>query len=91
MEEKKPSHKLTLIMRKSCSLTGIVDVVSFDEQEVVLETELGSMIICGEELSVTSLSLETSEVSLSGKIDSIKYIDSSVGKPGESLWKRLWK
>ncbi len=91
MEERKPNHKLTLIMRKSCSLSGVVDVVSFDEQEVVLETDMGAMIICGEDLSVTNLSVDSGDVSLTGKIDSIKYTDASMKRSGESLWKRLWK
>lgn len=90
-ERKRGSHKLSLLMRRSCSLTGVTDVISFDEQEVVLETELGAMILTGEELHVTGLSLETGEVSLEGRVDSIRYTDGSMKKSGESLWKRLWK
>jgi sporulation protein YabP len=85
------SHKLTLFMRRSCQLTGITDVISFDEQEVVLDTEMGSMILTGEQLHVTGLSLETGEVSLEGRVDGIRYMEGSVKKTGESLWKRLWK
>lgn len=90
-EKKRGSHKLSLLMRKSCSLTGVTDVISFDEQEVVLETELGTMILTGVELHVTGLSLDTGEVSLEGRVDSIRYMDGSMKKSGESLWKRLWK
>lgn len=90
-EKRRGSHKLSLLMRRSCSLTGVTDVVSFDEQEVVLETELGTMILTGEELHVTGLSLETGDVSLEGRVDSIRYMEGSMKKSGESLWKRLWK
>lgn len=90
-DKKRNSHKLSLLMRRSCSLTGVTDVISFDEQEVVLETELGAMILTGEELHVTGLSLETGEVSLEGRVDAIRYMDGSMKKSGESLWKRLWK
>ncbi len=90
-EKKRGSHKLSLLMRRSCSLTGVTDVVSFDEQEVVLETEQGTMILTGEELHVTGLSLETGEVSLEGRIDALRYMDGSMKKSGESLWKKLWR
>jgi sporulation protein YabP len=90
-EQKRNSHKLSLFMRRSCQLTGVTDVISFDEQEVVLETELGAMIITGEELHVTGLSLDTGEVSVEGRVDSIRYVEGGMKKTGESLWKRLWK
>ena len=90
--EPKRSHKLTLHMRRSGILTGVKDVISFDEKEIVLETDLGMMWIVGTDLHVTRLSLETGEVDLEGTVDGIRYSDSAnYHKPGESLWKRLLK
>ena len=38
-------HKMIMTNRKNCSLTGITDVIAFDEKEVVLETQLGTLFI----------------------------------------------
>ena len=97
MEEKqiemKRAHKVTMEGRRSGTVTGVSDVLSFDVGEVVLRTEDGLLMIKGEELHVSRLTLEKGEVDLSGKIDSIQYSDVSKGKgsQGESLLGRLFK
>ena len=97
MEEKqiemKRAHKVTMEGRRSGTVTGVSDVLSFDVGEVVLQTEDGLLMIKGEELHVSRLTLEKGEVDLSGKIDSIQYSDVSKGKgsQGESLLGRLFK
>ena len=97
MEEKqiemKRAHKVTMEGRRSGTVTGVSDVLSFDVGEVVLRTEDGLLMIKGEELHVSRLTLEKGEVDLSGKIDSIQYSDVNKGKgsQGESLLGRLFK
>ena len=97
MEEKqiemKRAHRLTMEGRRCAAITGVSDVLSFDVGEVVLRTEDGLLMIKGEELHVSRLTLEKGEVDLSGKIDSIQYSDVSKGKgsQGESLLGRLFK
>ena len=60
MEEKiqMGSHKLTLQNRGSVMLTGVKDVVAFDENQVVLDTELGLLTIKGKNLHMNRLTLE---------------------------------
>lgn len=80
MEEGKimgKSHKAVLANRRSAVLTGIVDVISFDLSEVLLETELGMLQIKGNDLHVNRLSLEKGEVDLEGTLDSLVYTDTS--------------
>lgn len=85
-------HHLSLSQRKGGAITGVVDVISFDPKEIVLETIDGMMSIKGEELHVKRLSVETGEVDLEGKVDSMIYSEhSSYAKKGESLIKRLFK
>ena len=71
MEEKTVSktHKVLLQNRKSGSFSGIVDVLSFDVAEILLETELGMLLIKGNDLHVNRLSLEKGEVDVEGRID----------------------
>lgn len=69
------THKVTLLSRKTCGLDGIVDVLAFDVKEIILETEQGMLMIKGNELHVTRLSLEKGEVDVEGRIDSLVYTE----------------
>ena len=89
MEEKiqMGSHKLTLQNRGSVMLTGVKDVVVFDENQVVLDTELGLLTIKGK-----NLHMEKGEADLEGQIDSLAYSSNeSLHKSGESLFNRLFR
>lgn len=72
MEDVLP-HKLTLNQRKELSLTGVTEVVSFDDASVILNTNLGTLIVQGEGLVLKTLSLEGGQVSVSGHIGSMVY------------------
>ena len=52
------SHKVLLVNRKTGAFSGVVDVLSFDVSEILLETELGMLLIKGHDLHVNRLSLE---------------------------------
>lgn len=96
MEEKQQviqtNHKVNLNARNQALITGVKDVLSFDAKEVLLETELGILMLRGNELHVNRLTLEKGEVDIDGKIDSLTYSDSnSYAKSGESLMSRLFK
>ena len=94
MEEKQytKAHKLILSNRRTGTITGVADVISFDITEVLLETEQGMLMIKGSDLHVNRLTLEKGEIDLEGKIDSLAYSDvTSYQKQGESLIGRLFK
>lgn len=94
MEEKLNGrlHKLVLQNRSAGSITGIADVVSFDENAVVLDTDMGLLTIRGKELHVSRLTLEKGEVDVDGTIDSLTYSSNdALRKSGESLFTRLFK
>lgn len=67
------SHRLMLNNRKSGSFTGILDVLSFDLSEILLETELGMLHIKGKDLHVNRLNLEKGEADIEGEIESMVY------------------
>lgn len=94
MEEKQyaKAHKLILSNRRTGTITGVADVISFDIAEVLLETEQGMLMIKGSDLHVNRLTLEKGEIDIEGKIDSFAYSDvTSYQKQGESLIGRLFK
>lgn len=75
MEEQRiaKTHKLVINNRKTSMVTGVLDVLSFDLNEILLETEQGMLMVKGTDLHVNRLSVEKGEVDLSGNIDSITY------------------
>ncbi|MCL1878382.1 MAG: sporulation protein YabP [Defluviitaleaceae bacterium] len=92
-EEKKraPSrHSITIEKRESVSVLGVTDVISFDEESVIGETELGVLVIRGVNLHVNRINLESGELSVSGEIDGIAYENSAAGK-GKSFMGRLFR
>ena len=94
MEEKQiqGAHKVTITGRRSGTISGVSDVLSFDVNEIVLETEQGMLLVKGSELHVCRLSLEKGEIDLDGKIDSLIYSNSKGrGDKNETLLGRLFK
>ena len=86
------THKIVLSGRKTCTITGVNDVLSFDINEVLLETEQGMLMIKGNELHVSRLSLDKGEVDIDGRVDSFTYSENAgYGAKGESILARLFK
>ena len=84
-------HRVNMNGRKSAEITGVRDVRSFDEQEIVLETELGILMISGTELHVGRLTLEKGEIDITGRINSMVYSElKGRNKSGESVLARLF-
>ena len=87
MQEDQFPHKLTLNERKHLTMTGVTEVVSFDETAVVLQTGLGLLRVQGQDLKLKTLSLEGGQVTVEGSISALVYEE-----PRESgLWQRLWR
>ncbi|MTD62526.1 sporulation protein YabP [Blautia luti] len=77
--------------RQNVKMTGIKDIKSFDEKEILLFTEAGKLLIKGEELHVKRLNLEKGEADLEGKVDSLTYLSKNTDKKEESLLKRMFR
>ena len=86
------AHKLLLSNRKAAAFTGVLDVLSFDVSEILLETEQGMLLIKGNDLHVNRLTLEKGEVDLKGRIDSLSYSDAGGSKKqAESFLGRIFR
>ncbi len=85
-------HRFELNARKSMTATGIRDVRSFDEQEIVLETDEDVMVIRGHEMHVGRLNTEKGEIDVTGIVDSILYTNAKgTVDMKKSLAKRLFR
>ena len=94
MEERQvpKAHKLIINNRKTSMVTGVLDVLAFDLNEILLETEQGMLMVKGKDLHVNRLTLEKGEVDLSGHIDSVAYSDVQQShKKNESLFAKLFR
>ena len=86
------AHKLVMNNRKTSVMTGILDVLAFDLNEILLETEQGMLVIKGKDLHVNRLSLEKGEVDVTGHIDSCTYSDiQATKKKDENFFVKLFK
>ena len=66
---------LELIERQLMRLKGVNNVDEFDEEKIVLQTELGKLEIKGQHLNVTSLDVEHGSLQIDGIIDSFSYVE----------------
>lgn len=67
------AHNVILEDRHNLSVSGVSDIDSFDEQTIIIYTELGELTVKGENLHINSLSLEIGELSVQGDIDALVY------------------
>ena len=86
-----PAHKLVMQNREKVDLTGITEVVSFDNKEIELETVEGAVRFAGEGLHVKRLTLEKGEVELEGRIHEIVYHESRKEKTTGGMLSRLFR
>ncbi len=84
-------QNLVLENRGKLSISGVLDVLSFDDQVVIVETELGLLTIKGEDLRINKLSIDTSEVVVEGEISCMNYSDKETEKKGGSLLGKIFK
>lgn len=87
MDDKKSNHRLVVDRRKQVEIDGVEDVLAFDEQEVVLETTEGMLVIVGQELHVNQLNLTSGKVQLTGSIESVNYTEDEGLNKGSFLGK----
>ena len=80
-------HKLTLTERKNMVMTGVTEVISFDENTVVLQTSLGVLIVQGQDLQLKTLSLDGGQVAVDGTVSALIYQEPRQ-KGG---WRRLFQ
>ena len=84
-------QNLILENRSKLSISVVLDVLSFDDQVVILETELGLLTVKGENIRINKLSIDTSEVIVEGDISNLSYSDKSSEKNKSSLMSKIFK
>ena len=86
------TQEVKMVDRSNISITGVNKIVSFDDEEFLMETTLGYLVIKGNELEIIKLDTYQGNVSIKGKIDSMVYLDSNNKKDNDnSLLNKLFK
>ncbi len=85
-EERRITSRHTVFFdgREKITVTGVVDVISFDEEAVYAETEKGVMILKGINFHVTKLNLDNGELDIEGEVYNMTYEDPGVFPKGKS-------
>ena len=84
-------QNLILENRQKLSISGVLDVLSFDDQVVIVETELGLLTVKGENIRINKLSIDTSEVIVEGDISYLAYSDKENDKEKGSFMSKIFK
>lgn len=75
-------HQLTLVDREELAVDGVSSLGSYDEKEVVMETEQGILTITGEGLNIKQLNLEQGNIVIEGTVKGLTYEDETRQKKG---------
>lgn len=94
-ESKKASsniiQNLILENREKLNITGVLDVLSFDDQIVIVQTQLGLLTIKGDNLRINKLSIDTEEVIVEGSIFNLSYSEKDINQKDSSFLSKIFK
>lgn len=81
-------HNVILEDRERLSVSGVEDVDSFDERQIIMRTSKGNLILRGSNLHIDRLDVDSGELAVTGLVTDLGYEETA---PGGSLWSRLFK
>jgi len=85
-------HNIIMENREKMSVSGVLEVESFDEETIILHTEQGVLIVKGEDLHINKLNIESGELIIDGIIDSLTYTDQDgTRSKGMSFFSKIFR
>ena len=91
MEGEQLGHNITILDRKNLTITGIKKIDNFNNEEFLLSTTMGYLVVTGKDLELIKLDTEKGHISIRGLINSFNYKESIKNKKEESLLTKLFK
>ena len=91
MQKSNIIQNLILESREKLNISGALDVLSFDDQIVIVETHLGMLTVKGEDLRINKLNIDSEEVIVEGNVSSLCYSDKSFEKKDNSFFSKIFK
>ncbi|EKY27238.1 sporulation protein YabP [Clostridium celatum] len=93
MEKKIEENKGNIVLenRQKMTLTGVLEVISFDDEKIFLNTKLGNLTIKGSDLKMNKLDVQNGDIIIMGNISYIVYSGKDIKKEKQSLIEKLFK
>lgn len=91
IESNSVNNIISINERKSIVITGVKKIESFDNEEFLLNTNLGTILLKGSGLEIIKLDTLEGNVSIKGKIDSLQYLDSIEKNKESGIFNKLFK
>ncbi|UJF33112.1 sporulation protein YabP [Paenibacillus hexagrammi] len=88
---KNKRQEIKMLNRKLLEISGVLNVESFDSEEFLLETELGYLMIKGQNLHIKNLSLEQGLVAIEGVVSDLSYVDGNSQEKSKGFLGKLFK
>ncbi|MBX4261791.1 sporulation protein YabP [Clostridium estertheticum] len=89
IEDKKSN--LTLENRRKLTINGVIEVINFNENQILLNTDVGIMMVKGQELKMNKLDVQNGDVIITGKVDSFVYTSDKGKVKKDSIVARLFR
>jgi len=89
IEDKKSN--LLLESRKKLTINGVIEVINFNENQILLNTDVGMMIVKGQQLKMNKLDVQNGDVVISGKVDAFVYTSDKSKVKKDSIISRLFR
>lgn len=87
----KKEHNIQINNRKEIEINGVKEIDSFDNEEFLLETTQGYLIVRGTQLQLINLNVEEGIVEISGKVYELMYVDEEAESRAKGFFSRLFK
>ena len=84
-------NNIVIENREKMTISGVTDVLSFDDQVIIVETNLGLLTVKGENLKINKLNIDTSDFSLNGNMSSVSYSDGPIDSKQNSFLGKIFK
>ncbi len=84
-------HNIIMENRERMSISGVEDVETFNEEKIVMITQLGALIVEGRNLHINKLSVDTGEMLVEGELDSLVYHDKDASVSKSGFFARLFQ
>lgn len=84
-------HDISINDRTHINMTGIRKIISFDPEEFLLDSSLGTILLKGSKLEIVKLNTTDGDLSIKGKLDSICYIEGKQKNSSEGFISKLFK
>jgi sporulation protein YabP len=90
-QREQKEHQVKIKNRKELEITGVKEVDSFDNEEFLLQTEMGYLVVRGDNLHMKNLDVDEGSVSIKGRVYELSYIDQNQGEKAKGFFSKLFK